>query len=93
MDLFNIIENRRSNGEDWMYFIVSDHGGDGVSHGDANNPNINTTIFFAEHPFLQFKANCCYISSQTDLAPTVLDFLGISSSQFEYNKDGLSVLE
>jgi predicted AlkP superfamily pyrophosphatase or phosphodiesterase len=92
-NLFDIIENRRSNGEDWMYFIISDHGGDGTGHGDANNPNINTTIFLAEHPFLQLKANCCYTSSQADLASTVLDFLGILSSQFEYNTDGVSILE
>ena len=25
--LFSITENKRSNGEDWIFFIVSDHGG------------------------------------------------------------------
>ena len=92
-ELFNIIENRRANGEDWLYFIISDHGGEGTSHSDASDPNINQTIFFAQHPELPFKASCCYVSSQVDLAPTILDFIGISSSQFELNKDGTSILE
>jgi hypothetical protein len=92
-ELFNIIKNRRANGEDWMYFIVSDHGGEGTAHGDSSDPNINQTIFLAQHPELIFKANCCYTSSQADIAPTILNFLGISSSEFENNTDGLSVLE
>ena len=92
-ELFNIIKNRRVKGEDWMYFIVSDHGGEGTAHGDSSDPNINQTIFLAQHPELIFKANCCYTSSQADLAPTILSFLGISSSEFEANTDGLSVLE
>ena len=92
-ELFNMIQNRRKNGEDWIYFIISDHGGEGTEHGDANDPNINQTIFFVQHPSLQFKANCCYISSQVDLAPTILDFIGISSSNFESNTDGISILE
>ena len=92
-ELFNIIKNRRANGEDWMFFIVSDHGGEGTAHGDSSDPNINQTIFLAQHPELIFKANCCYTSSQADIAPTILSFLGISSSEFENNTDGLSVLE
>jgi len=92
-ELFNIIENRRANGEDWLYFIISDHGGEGTSHSDASDPNINKTIFFSEHPELIFKASCCYVSSQVDLAPTILDFIGISNLQFEKNTDGISILE
>ena len=91
--LFNIIDDKRLDGEDWIYCIISDHGGEGTGHSDADHPNINRTIFFAQHPELIFKANCCYTSSQVDLAPTVLDFLGISSSQFEYNQDGTSIIE
>jgi len=91
--LFNIINDKRLNGEDWLYVIISDHGGEGTGHGDADHPNINRTIFFVQHPELIFKANCCYTSSQVDLATTVLDFLGISSSQFEYNQDGNSIIE
>ena len=90
--LFNIIEDKRLNGEDWLYIIVSDHGGEGMSHGNANDPNINTTIFLTEHPSLEFRPDCCYISSQVDMAATIMNFLGITSSQFESNKDGNTVL-
>ena len=89
--LFNIIENKRAKGEDWIFFIISDHGGEGTSHGDAENPDVKQTIFFAEHPELEFQADCCYFSSQADLAPTILKFLGISSSEFEFNTDGSSI--
>ena len=91
--LFNIVQNKRASGEDWLFFVISDHGGEETSHSDGSNPNINQTIFFAEHPDLQFKANCCYTSSQVDLAPTILDFIGISSTYFEATTDGVSVLE
>ena len=92
-DLFDIIQSKRANGEDWIYMIISDHGGEGTSHGDATHPDINTTIFLAEHPSLQFSADCCYISNQTDLATTVLDFMGISSPEFNNNTDGVSIIE
>ena len=91
--LFNIIENKRKAGEDWLFFIISDHGGEGFSHGDAEDPNVKQTVFFAEHPDLVFQADCCYFSSQVDLAPTILDFIGISSTYFEATTDGVSVLE
>ena len=90
--LFNIIESKRKAGEDWLFFIISDHGGEEFSHGDAENPNINQTVFFAEHPDLSFQADCCYFSSQADLAPSILDFMGISSEEFDFNKDGNSVI-
>ena len=90
-NLFNSIEAKRLNGEDWLFVVVSDHGGDGTGHGDASNPYINQTIFFAQHPSLDFKDQ--YMSNQTDLAPTILDFLGISSSTFDCKTDGISLLE
>lgn len=90
-DLFSIIEEKRLNGEDWMIFIVSDHGGDGTGHGDASNPFINQTIFFAQHPSLNFIDN--YISSMPDLAPTILNFLGIYSEKFNCETDGISLLQ
>ena len=62
-ELFDIIETRRENGEDWLYVIISDHGGEGFSHSDGSHPNINQTIFFVQHPELTLKASCCYISS------------------------------
>mgnify|MGYP006157009715 FL=1 len=92
-ELYSIIENKRTKGEDWMFMMISDHGGEGTSHANGSHPDVNRTIFFAEHPDLQFKTDCCYFSNQTDLASTVLDFLGVLSAQFEYNKDGISVLE
>ena len=87
-DLFNIVENKRNEGEEWLFFIISDHGGEGFSHGDAEDPNVKQTVFFAEHPDLVFQADCCYFSNQTDLAPAILKFLGISSEEFDFNTDG-----
>ena len=46
--------------------------------GDANNPKVNKTIFYAQHPTVEFKAN--YTSNQTDLAATILNFLEILMS-------------
>jgi len=90
-NLFNTINTKRLAGEDWLIMVVSDHGGDGTGHSDANNPNINQTIFFAQHPSLVFKNQ--YISSQADLAPTILDFLGISNPNFDSQTDGISLFE
>ena len=90
--LFNIIEDKRLNGEDWIYMIVSDHGGEGTGHGDATNLNISRTIFLTEHPSESFLASCCYVSSQVDLVPTIFNFLGISSTKFESDKDGTSII-
>ena len=56
-NLFNTINTKRLAGEDWLIMVVSDHGGDGTGHSDANNPNINQTIFFAQHPSMVFKIN------------------------------------
>jgi predicted AlkP superfamily pyrophosphatase or phosphodiesterase len=90
-ELFNLIDTKRVDGEDWICFIVSDHGGEGTGHGDSSNPNINKTIFFANHPTLNFKKN--YTSNQTDLSASVLDFLGITNSTFDCKTDGISILE
>ena len=90
-NLYHTIEAKRLTGEDWLFMVVSDHGGDGTGHGDASNPYINQTIFFAQHPSLDFKDQ--HISNQTDLAPTIMDFLGISSSVFDCKTDGISLLE
>lgn len=90
-NLFKIIKSKRIKGEDWIIFIVSDHGGQGTGHSDTKNTNVNRTIFLAQHPYLKFKKN--HISNQTDLAPTILDFLGISSSTFNCKTDGISILQ
>ena len=92
-NLYNIIQDKRGNGEDWMFIIISDHGGEGTSHSDGSHPDVNRTIFFVEHPDIQFKADCCYFSHQPDLAATVLDFMGISSAHFNNNTDGFSIIE
>ena len=88
--LFNIIEEKRNDlGEDWLFFIVSDHGGDGTGHGDSENPHINQTIFFSQHPDLNFIPN--YITNQTDLAPTILDYMGVASEEIDCKMDGISI--
>ena len=90
--LVNAVETRRSLGEDWMIFIVSDHGGEGRGHtGMPDVPSVRQTIFFANHPSASFRSN--YISSQTDLAPTILSFLGIQSAAFDCKKDGVSLID
>lgn len=90
--LFSIIESKRSNGEDWLIFIVSDHGGDGTGHSDGqDNPCISNTVFFAQHPNLQFKPN--QLTSQVDLTPSILDFMGIYSQEFNCKTDGSSIFQ
>ena len=89
--LVSIIDNKRSFGENWMCILVSDHGGDGYSHDDYNNIKIRETVFIVEHPTQNFKLQ--HKSNMTDIAPTVLDFLGVSSTKFDCQKDGCSILE
>ena len=91
-NLLEIIDNKRSLGEDWLVLIVSDHGGEGTSHSDGNDPNVNQTIFFAEHSDIEFQSSCCYVSVQPDIATTILNYLGISSQEFNFNTDGQSVV-
>ena len=90
-DLFSLIEGRRSSGEDWLFFIISDHGGEGTSHSDLENLNVNKTILFAQHPVLLFRKD--YVSKQPDIAATALDFLGIFHSEFNCRRDGFSLLD
>tara|TARA_B100001250_G_scaffold334074_1_gene299863 strand:- start:2438 stop:3385 length:948 start_codon:yes stop_codon:yes gene_type:complete len=89
--LMGIINDKRLSGENWLYIVVSDHGGDGTSHGDSSNPKINQTVLFVEHPLLSFRTD--YVSNQTDIVPTIFDYIGLSSSEFDCKKDGLSILE
>ncbi len=90
-ELFNIIESKRDNGEDWIVFIVSDHGGAGTGHGDAENPHINQTVFYTQHPNLNFTHY--HTTSMADLAPTILDFMGVGSDKYHCIKDGVSIIE
>ena len=89
--LVRIIDNKRLFDENWMCILVSDHGGDGYSHGDYNNIKIRETVFIVEHPSQNFKLQ--HKSNMTDIAPTVLDFIGISSANFDCVRDGQSILE
>ena len=89
--LINIIDSKRLAGEDWLCLLVSDHGGDGTTHADYNNPRVRETVFIAEHPSLNFIEN--HKSNQVDIAPTILEFIGVSSQNFDCKKDGQSILE
>ena len=65
----------------------------------CNNPNLK--IFKFKHTILKDcqKVVCesckhfSYESNMTDIAPTVLDFVGITSTEFDCKTDGQSVLE
>lgn len=90
--IYSIIETKRSNGEDWMVCVVSDHGGEGTSHGGLyEDEDVRHTIMFMNSPSESYKH--WHTSSQTDLAPTVLDYMGIESAEFNCKADGISVLE
>ena len=90
-EMYNIITKKRELGENWLFILVSDHGGDGTGHGDYNNIHIRNTVFLIEHPVVVFKSN--YPSNQTDIAPTILSFIGVSSSEFSCKKDGESLIQ
>ena len=89
--LISVIDRKRLFGENWMCIVVSDHGGDGYSHSDYNNIKIRETVLIVEHPTQNFKLQ--HKSDMTDIAPTILDFIGISSAKFNCNTDGQSILE
>lgn len=89
--LVAIIETKRLEGEDWIIFIISDHGGEEKFHNNGfGYDNIKYTIFYVNHPEVKFLKT--KQSSQVDLAPTVLDFLGIKSGEFNYKTDGISLI-
>jgi predicted AlkP superfamily pyrophosphatase or phosphodiesterase len=90
-DLFSIIQTKRLNGEDWMIFIVSDHGGEGTGHANGfDNENIKYTLFYANHPYVSFRHS--YKSTAVDLAPTIFAFMGINSRAFDCKTDGVSLI-
>lgn len=89
-NLYTTIEAKRQIGEEWLILIVSDHGGEGFGHGDGGNPHINKTVFFVQHPSIEFNHQHC--SNQTDLTPSILDFLGISNPVIDCKTDGVSIL-
>lgn len=91
-ELFTSIENKRAIGEDWMIFIVSDHGGYLTDHNSyPDNPDVFNTIFFANHPSIKFTDDLK--NEQVNLVPTIFDFLGIKSQKFECYSDGKSLIK
>lgn len=90
-ELIDIIEDKRTAGENWLICIVSDHGGDGTGHsGGENNPYINQTILYVNSPEVTFMSD--YVSGQVDLVPTVMDYLGIEHSELNCQSDGVSLI-
>lgn len=89
--LMTSVNQKRSEGEDWLVLIVSDHGGEGTDHSNGlGNNNIDRTICFVNHPSLNFKNN--YSSKQVDCVPTIFQFLGIESAAFSCKQDGVSLI-
>ena len=89
-ELYLLVEQRRNNGENWLVIFVSDHGGDGYSHADQNNPNINQTMLIIDHPYIYFNNE--YLSKMPDIVPTIFNFMGITNSYFNCYKDGESII-
>lgn len=90
-ELVSVIEKRRSEGEDWMIIITSDHGGEGHLHSDFSNEHIKNTVLYINNPNVQFNHE--HKSTQVDIAPTALDFAGIKSPDFDNKTDGLSIIK
>lgn len=91
-DLYSLVAARKqTNGEDWLIVIVSDHGGEGYEHGGgADNPVIRNTILLLDNPSIN-NTGVLNASQQVDVAPTVLEFLGVDISQ--YDLDGQNLIE
>ena len=89
-ELYLLVEQKRNNGENWLVIFVSDHGGDGYSHADQNNPNINQTMLIIDHPYICFNNE--YLSKMPDIVPTIFNFMGITNSYFNCYSDGESII-
>lgn len=90
--LFQAVHNKRIGGEEWLVCIISDHGGEGREHSNMPDvPTVTSTIFFVNLPGANL--NFDHSSSQVDLSPTVLDFLGIESQQFNCYTQGISLIK
>ena len=89
--IYEMIQSKRQNGDDWLVCIISDHGGEGKGHGDKpDDDDVNRTIMFMNSTSETFKQ--WHTSSQVDLVPTVLDFMGIESAEFNCKTDGVCVI-
>ena len=91
LNLYKLIEHKRKLDENWIFIVVSDHGGNGTSHSESENPHVNRTVLILENPNLKFKTT--YISSMSDIATTIFDFIGIHDNSFNCKKDGISLIK
>ena len=53
LNLHTLIENKRKLDENWIFIVVSDHGGDGNSHSESENIHVNRTVLILENPNLK----------------------------------------
>ncbi|MCD7973753.1 MAG: alkaline phosphatase family protein [Candidatus Azobacteroides sp.] len=78
--------------EDWLFVVVTDHGGTSTGHGGDSFTEQNAFII------LNNKAITSYRNSSTDtlylyhIPPTIFDFMGFPILE-EYNWDGKSLIE
>lgn len=88
--IFDLVQTRAAaNNEDWLFLVVSDHGGEGTDHGGgADNPSIRNTMFFVHNDGITNSGELA-ASEQVDLVPTIFEFLGIDLTNYVF--DGRSV--
>ena len=77
--------------EDWLICVVSDHGGEGQSHDDYNEPNIRNTIMILNNKSAIESNTELSDVEQVDLVPTIMDFLDIPVRE-SWELDGNSLL-
>lgn len=85
-ELFEAILDRPDiQDEDWMVIITSDHGGTvGGSHG-CTDWDCQTIPFIAAGASIPYEELPDEDSSHLDVAPTVLDFLGLDVNQYTFD--------
>ena len=71
--------------EDWLTILVSDHGGKGKSHGGVGEEAMKVPLIM--HGSGVQKGEILPIPGQVDVAPTILNFMGIPVKS-EWNLDG-----
>ena len=73
--------------EEWLIVVTSDHGGQGTSHG-CMEPDCQTIPLIFAGASISTETFGDGASSHMDIAPTVLDFLGLNPDEHVY--DGVS---
>jgi len=77
--LLDAVENRPTiNGEEWLFVLTSDHGGEGNSHGSKNPYNRRIPLIVASNsPRVGMgRASSHDPGSHLDVFPTIIHFLG-----------------